>query len=54
MDKYNVYVLKSLRNDKRYVGMTKLDPKERLVQHNEGVSHVTINLKIISNLGLCL
>ena len=31
---YYVYVLRSLRNNKRYVGSTKLLPEERLKQHN--------------------
>jgi len=29
-----VYVLKSLRNNKRYVGSTRSTPQERLKQHN--------------------
>lgn len=33
---YYVYVLKSLRNKKRYVGSTKNLPEERLKQHNWG------------------
>ena len=31
-----VYVLKSLRNNKRYVGSTNLLPEERLKKHNYG------------------
>ena len=31
-----VYVLKSLKNQKRYVGSTKLTPEDRLKQHNNG------------------
>ncbi|MEW5894883.1 MAG: GIY-YIG nuclease family protein [Candidatus Omnitrophota bacterium] len=31
-----VYVLKSLKNGKRYVGFTKLLPERRLKQHNNG------------------
>ena len=33
---YYIYVLKSLRNGKRYVGLTELLPEERLRQHNFG------------------
>ncbi len=33
---YYVYVLKSSRNNKRYVGSTKLLPEQRLKQHNSG------------------
>jgi len=33
---YNVYVLKSLRNNKRYVGYTSKMPEERLKGHNKG------------------
>ncbi|MDP2676267.1 MAG: GIY-YIG nuclease family protein [bacterium] len=36
-----VYVLKSLRNGKRYTGSTELLPKERLKQHNYGASKFT-------------
>ena len=31
-----IYILKSLRNNKRYVGSTKGSPAERLKQHNYG------------------
>ena len=31
-----VYVLLSLKNNKRYVGSTRLKPEERLKQHNYG------------------
>jgi len=31
-----IYVLRSLRNNKRYVGSTRLTPQERLKQHNYG------------------
>lgn len=31
-----IYVLKSLRNNKRYIGSTKFLPEERLKQHNYG------------------
>ena len=30
------YILKSLRNNKRYVGSTEINPRERLKQHNYG------------------
>ena len=33
---YYVYVLRSFKNKKRYVGSTKLFPEERLKQHNMG------------------
>jgi putative endonuclease len=33
---YHVYVLKSLRNQKRYVGFTSKDPSIRLEEHNSG------------------
>jgi len=36
-----VYVLKSLRNGKRYIGSTALQPGERLQQHNYGASEFT-------------
>ena len=32
----HIYVLKSLKNGKRYVGSTRLTPQERLKQHNRG------------------
>jgi putative endonuclease len=31
-----VYVLKSLKNGKRYIGFTSKDPNERLTEHNNG------------------
>jgi putative endonuclease len=31
-----VYALRSLRNKKRYIGSTRLDPEKRLKQHNHG------------------
>jgi len=31
-----VYVLKSLRNNKRYIGCTSKNPKARLIEHNSG------------------
>lgn len=33
---YGVYVLVSLKNNKRYVGYTSKDPKVRLEEHNRG------------------
>ncbi len=33
---YNVYVIKSLKNGKRYVGSTSKSPAERLKEHNRG------------------
>ncbi|MDP2653633.1 MAG: GIY-YIG nuclease family protein [Candidatus Omnitrophota bacterium] len=33
---FYVYVLRSLKNNKRYVGSTQLLPEERLKQHNQG------------------
>ncbi len=33
---YSVYVLRSLRNGKRYVGYTGQDVRKRLGQHNRG------------------
>lgn len=38
---YYVYVLRSLKNNKRYVGFTNKDPKERLVEHNSGTNTYT-------------
>ena len=38
---YYVYVLKSLRNQKRYVGSTKLEPEVRLKQHHYGCNRWT-------------
>ena len=36
-----VYVLKSLKNGKRYVGSTDLLPEERLKKHNYGSNQFT-------------
>ena len=36
-----VYVLKSLKNGKRYVGSTDLPPEERLRKHNYGSNRFT-------------
>ena len=33
---FSVYVLKSLRNGKRYVGSTSKEPELRLKEHNSG------------------
>ena len=33
---YYVYFLKSLKNEKIYVGYTEKDPKDRLKEHNQG------------------
>jgi len=38
---YYVYVLKSLRNGKRYIGCTRLKPYERLQRHNWGSNRFT-------------
>lgn len=41
---YYVYVLKSLRNGKRYVGYTSKLPEDRLNEHNAGTNkHTKIN-----------
>ena len=36
-----IYVLKSLKNNKRYIGSTSLSPEERLQQHNYGANKFT-------------
>ncbi|MBF0490598.1 MAG: GIY-YIG nuclease family protein [Candidatus Omnitrophica bacterium] len=36
-----IYVLRSLKNGKRYVGSTKLRPEERLKQHHQGSNRWT-------------
>ena len=33
---FYVYVLKSLKNGKRYIGCTSKEPKNRLTEHNSG------------------
>lgn len=38
-----IYVLKSRKNEKRYVGITSKLPIERLKEHNEGASKFTKN-----------
>ena len=35
---HHVYVLRSPRNGKRYVGLTSKSPKERLKEHNAGLN----------------
>lgn len=49
-DVFYVYVLRSLRNDKRYVGYTGQTPVEKLAEHNGGATRWTRNnrpLKLI-------
>ena len=38
---FYVYVLKSLKNRKRYIGYTSKDPEERLKDHNLGSNNWT-------------
>ncbi|MEK7248528.1 MAG: GIY-YIG nuclease family protein [Chloroflexota bacterium] len=38
---YVVYVLESLRNGKRYIGLTSKTPEERLREHNSGSNRWT-------------
>ena len=38
---YNVYVLESNKNRKRYIGITSKDPIIRLKEHNEGSNKFT-------------
>ena len=38
---FYVYVLKSLRNEKRYVGFTMKSPEVRLIEHNIGANKWT-------------
>ena len=40
-DMYQVYVLRSLKNGKRYVGMTSQDLVEKLKEHNYGATQWT-------------
>ena len=42
---FNVYVLRSLRNNKRYVGFISKDLVVRLNEHNEGKNSYTRNNK---------
>ena len=43
---FNVYVLKSLKNNKRYVGFTSKDLTVRLSEHNEGKNSYTRNNRL--------
>ena len=36
-----VYVLRSLRNNKRYVGFTEKSPERKLAEHNNGATRWT-------------
>ncbi len=38
---FHVYVLRSVKNGKRYVGSTSKDAMERLAEHNAGVNRWT-------------
>ena len=38
---YTVYVLRSMKDGKRYIGYTSKDPSERLNEHNAGMSQWT-------------
>ena len=38
---FTVYVLKSLKNGKRYTGYTSKNPEERLREHNNGSNKFT-------------
>jgi len=38
---YYIYVLKSLKNNKKYTGFTQKDPKIRLKEHNNGTNSYT-------------
>jgi len=40
---YYVYVIKSLKNNRRYTGFTQKDPKDRLKEHNSGTNLYTKN-----------
>ena len=44
-EKYFVYFLKSLRNQKVYVGMTNKEPEVRAQEHNNGANEWTRNNK---------
>jgi len=39
--KYYVYVLRSLKNNKRYIGYSCKNPKSRLKEHNSGTNNWT-------------
>lgn len=38
---YYVYILKSLKNNRKYTGFTSKDPKIRLEEHNSGSNSFT-------------
>jgi putative endonuclease len=38
---YYIYVIKSLKNNRRYTGFTQKDPNERLREHNNGTNSYT-------------
>jgi putative endonuclease len=38
---FSIYVLKSLKNNKRYTGYTSKTPQERLREHNSGKNNFT-------------
>jgi putative endonuclease len=38
---YHIYALRSLKNNKRYIGYTEKDPAIRLVEHNSGTNKWT-------------
>ena len=40
---YHVYILRSKRNGKRYIGYTGKDPNQRLAEHNRGSNIFTRN-----------
>jgi len=40
---FTTYLLKSLKNNKSYVGVTEKDPKIRLEEHNSGTNTWTRN-----------
>lgn len=42
---YYVYVLRSLKNSRRYTGFSTKDPQTRLVEHNSGTNFYTRNSK---------
>lgn len=40
---YFIYILRSLRNNKRYTGLTQKDPEIRLKEHNSGSNNYSRN-----------
>lgn len=38
---YCVYILRSLKNNKKYVGYTSKTPQERMEEHNSGTNQFT-------------